>query len=114
MIVLELLYDEQMTITKPSKLVPRVAPDMISGLSDETDLSEMEILDALRYLKSVDLVKLEIDASNDNIDAFGGLTGEGLQLAHQIKTENQRNLSNILLSGGIILVSLFILLAQIL
>lgn len=95
--VLELLYDNKLTVNKSSKLTPRVAPDMLTGLSEETNLTEREILDALRYLNSVDLIIMNINASRDDIEAFGGLTNEGLQLAHQIKTERQRRWTNILL-----------------
>lgn len=95
--VLESLYDNKLTVNKQSKLTPRVAPDLLSGLSEETNLTEQEILDALRYLKSVDLVIMDINASKHDIEAFGGLTNEGLQLAHQIKTERQRRFTNLLL-----------------
>jgi hypothetical protein len=76
--VLELLYDNKLTINEQTKLSPRVAPDMLSGLSGETDFTEQEILDALRYLNSVDLIIMDINASKDDIEAFGGLTNEGL------------------------------------
>ncbi|MDQ2055506.1 MULTISPECIES: hypothetical protein [Halobellus] len=97
-------------------------PEIDSGMLDAKEMSlltgsankfyseiepkfEEDIDDSLQYLIETGLVEVN---NNTGVKVYG-LTQEGLQLAHQIKAERQRRLTNIFLSGGILLVSILAL-----
>lgn len=58
-------------------------------LKEEIGIEEDELSDTKDFLENSGLIE-------DSVDGFG-LTQQGLQLAHQIKTERQRRYTNILL-----------------
>jgi len=115
--VLETLYENQVTIKGIPHGPGKAAPDMLVDISENTNLTEQEAIESLRYLNDCDLIEMDEEMSENQdpeLHAFGGLTNDGLQLAHEIKTERQQRWTNVILSGGIILVSLLIFFAQVL
>ena len=130
-IVLEAMYDMQLSTnidllveqTEERHPNPEQKDRLIKMGKLNYDLHEevKSVSDSIEYLKSVGLVEevgpvkegeYEINGSTIPYKPTFGLSQEGLQLAHQIKAEKQTRKTNIILSGGIILVSLLTLVAQ--
>lgn len=93
-VILELMYEHQMA-AQPSKI--QSDDDLFDELENpsilvkQTDLSGKRIADTMDYLEQIGLI--------ENTPAPLSLTQEGFQVAHQIKTERQRQITNILLVG---------------
>jgi hypothetical protein len=132
--VLETMYENQMTLdSEPTKNNDGLAGlgisfgNIIQGgsrvdrLTTETDISEENVIDIIDYLEDVNLVQkytTEIEESTSGTISMTrtkeelvnfGLTREGLQLAHQIKTEQQRQTTNrrlLYLTGILVLLTL--------
>jgi predicted transcriptional regulator len=93
--VLIVLYEND--LTKPGMKFPIKFGDSafgeskkdIGSLARETNFSQQKVANIVAYLTEKELVYGENDALT--------LTNEGLQLAHQIKTERQRRNTNIIL-----------------
>lgn len=97
--LLETMYEEQMHSTDPdTDSKGEVTAEMIIGgfrmekIQEQTELSAMDLDTSVKFLDGAGL----IDATHGSDDELVniGLTKEGLQLAHQIKTERQRETMN--------------------
>ena len=116
--VLEVMYRNQITVDpdefeNPETPLHKPMNDgtrKILTVSANAKMKMGDSWDAIDYLIEMGLVE---EVGESPASTFG-LTQEGLQLGHQIKSERQRRNTNIILSGGIILVSVLIFLAQIL
>ena len=107
-IVLETMYENQISIS--DKPTGQGESDTIMknfGLYVGIPLPPEEVAKSLNYLEETGFVKNKNDDPDNKIF---GLTQEGLQLAHQIKNERQRQRTNrilILLSAILVLPLLF-------
>ena len=91
-VALEYLYEKNISIDISDKNTKNTALTHLAKRAElpiEAEIKEEELSDTIEFLNNAGLIE---DSSN----GFG-LTEEGLQLAHQIKTERQRRNTNIIL-----------------
>lgn len=90
--VLEAMYENRMAYEQSEANIGEKFGAAIGNLmllDEEVESSQEDVQDAIEFMQSVGLVKSE--------SAPYSLTQDGLQLAHQIKTERQRKTTNIIL-----------------
>ncbi|WP_280536610.1 hypothetical protein [Halopenitus sp. POP-27] len=100
--ILEEMYEYKMAIGPDYQLAEDIDLEnpifidqliKLNTLADNLNLEITDLEDSINFLKSAGLVR---EYESDDGSSFG-LNQEGLQLAHQIKTERQRRNTNLIL-----------------